>query len=88
MAEGPQPLQFPCSYPLKVMGKNTSQFHAVVSGIIERHVPEKEAITYRTKSSSGGAYISITATFSAQSQEQLTAIYQDLNRQELVLMVL
>jgi len=81
-------IQFPCAYPLKVMGKNSNQFHAVVSSIIERHVAEGECVAYRSKSSSGGNYISITATFSAQSREQLEAIYQDLNRHELVLMAL
>ena len=81
-------VHFPCSYPLKVMGKNTNQFHAIVSAIVERHVEEKESITYRSRSSSGGKYISITATFSAESQEQLNAIYRDLKEHELVLMAL
>jgi putative lipoic acid-binding regulatory protein len=88
VTEKPKLLQFPCSYPLKVMGRNTNQFQAVVSSIIERHVTEENGVTYRSRSSSGGKYISVTATFSAQSQEQLAAIYQDLNKHELVLMAL
>jgi putative lipoic acid-binding regulatory protein len=88
MAEKPNLLQFPCSYPLKVMGRNTNHFLAVVSTIIERHIAEGDSVVYRSRTSSGGKYISITATLSVQSQEQLTAIYQDLNGHELVLMAL
>jgi uncharacterized protein len=88
MPEKPELLQFPCSYSLKVMGRNTNHFHAVVSSIIERHVAEENGVTYQSRSSSGGKYISVTATFSAQSQEQLAAIYQDLKKHELVLMAL
>ena len=88
MADNTNLLQFPCSYPLKVMGRNTNQFHAVVSTIIESHVAPDAGVVYRSRNSSGSKYISITATFSVQSQEQLTAIYQDLNRHELVLMAL
>jgi putative lipoic acid-binding regulatory protein len=88
MTEKPELLQFPCSYPLKVMGRNTNQFHAVVSSIIEKHVADEKGVTYRSRISAEGKYISVTATFSAQSQEQLAAIYQDLNKHELVLMAL
>ncbi len=88
MADTKDLLQFPCSYPLKVMGRNTNRFLAVISSIIERHVAEGEGVMYSSRSSSGGNYVSITATFSAQSREQLEAIYKDLNRHELVLMAL
>ena len=78
-------LQFPCSYPLKVLGQNTNAFHAMVSAIIEKYVAEGTEITYLTRASSGDKYLSITATFIAQSQEQLSAIYEELNQHELVL---
>jgi hypothetical protein len=81
-------LQFPCSYPLKVMGKNTGEFYAIVSAIVEKHIAEGDEVTYHTHTSSGGKYISVTATFSARSLEQLNAIYQELNRHELVLTTL
>lgn len=82
------PFQFPCSYPLKVLGKNTNEFHAVVRGIIERHVDEKEEVKYQTRTSSEKKYMSLTAIFRAQSKAQLDAIYLDLNNHDLVLMTL
>lgn len=78
--------QFPCQYPLKVMGRNTSEFYAVVSAIIEKHIPHGHEVTYATRLSSGGKYMSVTATFLAQSREQLNAIYDDLKRSHLVMM--
>ena len=81
-------LQFPCSYPLKVLGENTNAFHAVVSAVIEKHVAEGDEVIYSTRVSSGNKYMSITATFVAQSKTQLTAIYEDLNEHELVLITL
>ena len=81
-------LKFPCSYPLKVIGRNTEQFYAVVGAIIERHVPEGNSITYTGRKSSGDKYLALTATFRAESREQLSAIYEALNDHELVLFTL
>jgi hypothetical protein len=81
-------LQFPCPYPLKVMGRNTSEFYSVVSAIVEKHVAPGSEITYSSRTSSGAKYLSITATFPAESQEQLYAIYKELNEHDLVLMTL
>jgi uncharacterized protein len=79
---------FPCSYPLKVMGRNTNEFYSVVSAIIESHVPEGNEINYSARTSSGEKYLSITATFTMESRDQLEAIYGDLKANHLVLMAL
>ena len=81
-------LQFPCSYPLKVLGQNTNAFNAMVRAIIEKHIGESAEVTYFTRVSSGDKYMSVTATFIAQSQEQLNAIYEELKQPELVLTTL
>lgn len=81
-------IEFPQLFPLKVIGKNTNEFYSVVSAIIEKHVPAGDSITYSGRVSSGDKYLSITATFSAESRDQLTAIYQELNGHELVLITL
>ncbi|OPY69866.1 MAG: hypothetical protein A4E57_00897 [Syntrophorhabdaceae bacterium PtaU1.Bin034] len=79
---------FPCSYPLKVMGKNTNEFYSVVTTIIERHLTDGSEIAYASRTSSGDKYMSITATFVMESEEQLHKLYKDLNDHELVLMTL
>lgn len=81
-------LKFPCSYPLKVIGKNTNEFYSAVSAIIERHLTGSTGVTYASRTSNGDKYLSITAAFSAESQEQLAAIYEELSRHEQVLFTL
>lgn len=81
-------ISFPCSYSLKVIGRNNNEFHAVVRAILERHIGEIDRITFSSKNSSGNKYSSITATFPAQSREQLTDIYLDLEKRDLVMITL
>lgn len=78
-------LDFPCTYPLKVVGRNTEEFQALVRSIIEKHVPEGSEVCYSARASSGDKYLSITATIVAQCQEQLNAIYSELAESNLVL---
>ena len=70
------------------MGENTNEFYAVVGTIIEKHIGSDEKVTYYSRISSGNKYISITATFIAQSKEQIDAIYRELNGHTLVLTTL
>ena len=84
----PTLLQFPCTYPLKVLGRNGNAFHAAVTAIIEKHVAAPCQVTYSIRMSSQDTYMSITATFIAESATQLSAIYEELSRHELVLMTL
>ena len=80
-------LQFPCSFPVKVMGPNTEAFSSTVLAIIEKHISPSH-IAYSSRLSSGNKYLSLTATITAQSKEQLDALYAELNAHELVLVTL
>jgi hypothetical protein len=88
MKENNKVFEFPCFYPLKVMGKNTHEFYSAVSRIIEKHVDGENKISYFSRVSSGNKYISITATFRMESEAQLQRIYRELNDNEMVLMTL
>ncbi len=78
---------FPCSFPLKVMGLNTEAFTVAVKVIFEKHL-HASTVTFTNQLSKNGKYLSITATFTASSKEQLDAIYRELNAHELVVMTL
>jgi putative lipoic acid-binding regulatory protein len=80
-------MTFPCQFPIKVMGLNTEMFPPTIKAIIRAHVNSDE-IAYSSQLSSGDKYLSITATFTAQSKEQLDALYQELNDHQLVKMTL
>ncbi len=79
-------IHFPCSFPLKVMGLNTEVFATTVTAILEKHADPD--ISYSRRLSRGSKYVSITATFTARSRDQLDALYQELNDHDLVLMTL
>lgn len=80
--------QFPCSIPLKVIGRDENDFAAFVLETMRLHIPNlgPEAITPRP--SRDGNYTSLTILFQAESREQLDRIYAELSRHERVLMVL
>ncbi|MBI3914434.1 MAG: DUF493 domain-containing protein [Chloroflexi bacterium] len=83
-----QGLTFPCSYPVKAIGVHTEDFGANVVAIIRRHAPELEDAAVASRLSAGSKYLAVTATIVATSQEQLDAMYRDLNAYEQVVMVL
>jgi uncharacterized protein len=87
MNDKPSCLIFPCTFPIKVMGLNTKAFSSAVEDVFNRHLsPGQYTSTSRLSSSS--KYLSITVTFIAQSKEQLNTLYEELNRNELVVMTL
>ena len=73
------PMEFPMEFPIKVMGKNEADFTPLVAGVIARHVPDFDPSSLEARESKGGAYLSLTATFTAQSREQLDALYRELS---------
>lgn len=81
-------LSLPCSYSIKIIGRNRNEFHAVVQSILEKHISGGDETIYHMRTSSGSKYMSITATFLARSREQLTGIYEELNKNELVMITL
>lgn len=84
----PPALQFPCDFPLKVMGHAAEDFDALVIEIVRRHVPALREGAVQTRASSQGRYLSVTVTVQAQSQQQLDALYRELTAHARVLMVL
>jgi putative lipoic acid-binding regulatory protein len=81
-------LQFPCSFPIKAMGKAETDFDAVVVEIVRRHAPDLMEIAVVTRPSKGGKWVSVTVTIQATSQKQLDAIYQALSDHDQVVMAL
>ncbi|HLS81535.1 MAG TPA: DUF493 domain-containing protein [Steroidobacter sp.] len=81
-------MKFPCDFPLKVMGRRTDDFRSLVLGIVNKHVGPIEAENIEERPSKDGAYLSLTCTFTAQSREQLDALYRELTSCERVLLAL
>jgi putative lipoic acid-binding regulatory protein len=79
---------FPCAFPIKAIGRSSADFEAVVVAILRRHVVDFDEGGVVSRYSENGNYLSVTATFIAESREQLDAVYQELSSHQQVLMVL
>jgi hypothetical protein len=81
-------LEFPCRFPIKVMGAATDEFRSLAIGIITRHFGELAASDIEERPSSGGRYLGLTITVNADSKAQLDAVYTDLTSCRQVLVAL
>lgn len=81
-------LEFPCDFPLKVMGRKEADFQQVVVGLVEMHVGPIAADRVRLRESRDGNFVSLTLLVHTESQAQLDAIYTTLSGHDQVLMVL
>ena len=81
-------LEFPCEFPLKIMGKADDSLAQVVLQIVTTHAPDFDGATMEMRASSGGNYLSLTCTVIARSKPQLDALYTDLSGHPMLFVVL
>lgn len=81
-------LEFPCPFPLKVMGAQHPEFAATVLDVVREHAPQTTEAHMQTRPSSSGNYLSCTVTIRADSQEQLDNLYRALTAHPMVKVVL
>ncbi len=81
-------LEFPCEFPIKLMGRDTPEFRATARALVEKHVGAVHDDAIQASSSRNGNFVSVTVTFTATSRQQLDDIYQDVTDHEDVLMAL
>ena len=79
---------FPCRFPIKVMGTDPAGFPERVAEQVRRHLPPDEPLEMRKQLSRKGTYVSVTITITARDRTQLEAIYRDLSTSDEVLMTL
>ena len=81
-------IEYPSRFPLKVFGKPSEDFEAVVFALVRARCPQAEHIEISQRTSKGGKYLALTLTFTVYSQQQLKDIYLDLYECEQVVMTL
>ncbi len=81
-------LEFPCQFPIKMMGRSSTDFRSIAIALVETHTGEIATSAIRSAPSSNGRFVSITVEIEAQSQAQLDAIYHDLSASQDVLVAL
>jgi uncharacterized protein len=81
-------LEFPCEFPIKIMGLTRDNFAQTMLEIVRRHAPDFDGATMEMRSSSGAKYLSLTCTINAKSKAQLDELYRELSKHEMVKIVL
>lgn len=81
-------IEYPCDFPLKILGHTQPGFAQAILAVVSRHVPDFDDATMTMKPSKKGKYLSLTCVIRATSREQLDALYQELCDQPMVVMVL
>ncbi|MGX8881927.1 HP0495 family protein [Methylovorus sp. SPW-M1] len=88
MADQDTLIEFPCDFPIKVMGETHETFSDTVVDVIRVHAPEFDATRVEMRASSGGRYISLTCYVYVTSKPQLDNIYRALTSHPSVKVVL
>lgn len=81
-------LEFPCDFPIKIMGMHQDDFARSMVEIVLRHAPDFAAESVEMRASATGKYLSLTCTIRATSRAQLDDLYLELTGHPLVKVVL
>ena len=81
-------IEFPCKYPIKVLGEAHPDLNQHVIDVMNRHAPTITESDLSETNSSKGKWQSITVTIIATGKPQLDDIFADLKTSARVKMVL
>ena len=88
MIDDAQLLEYPCDFPVKILGHTQAGFAQAVLDIVKRHAPDFDAASLELRASKRRKYLSVTCVIRATSREQLDSLYQELCDHPMVVMVL
>ncbi len=77
MANPPR-IEFPCEYPIKVIGESDRQAVAEIIAVVRKHAPEVTPDQVNTRSSREGNFQSIRMNIVATGEEQLRELHTEL----------
>ncbi|MEN6571120.1 MAG: DUF493 domain-containing protein [Anaerolineaceae bacterium] len=81
-------IEYPITFPLKVIGMDADDFETFVVEIVRRHVPDLLEENIVSHFSNQSKYRSVSMEFIAASREQVDALYAELGAHPRVLMIL
>ena len=88
MSEEAPKIEFPCAYPVKVIGFSAPDYKQFVMDVTEIHAPGFDRTSVTLRESRTGKYCSVTITIEATGEPQLKALFEDLKASGRVTMVL
>ncbi|HEY2023062.1 DUF493 family protein [Paraburkholderia sp.] len=80
--------EFPCDFPIKIMGKSHPEFAATIVDVVRQFDGELDTARVETRPSSSGTYTGLTVTVRATSRAHLDDIYRALTGHPMVKVVL
>ncbi len=81
-------IEYPCHFPIKVMGAHVDGFEAAMAHVAQRFDPAFDPQTIERRPSKGAKYLGLTLTVHVTSREQLDELYRTLTTHPMVKIVL
>ena len=81
-------IEYPCRFPIKVMGAKVDGFVHALTLIARQFDPAFDATSIELRESKAGNYLGVTLTINATSREQLDELYRTLSTHPMVKVVL
>jgi putative lipoic acid-binding regulatory protein len=81
-------IQYPCRFPIKVMGANTAEFIQTMNALAQGFEPGFNDSHIEQRPSRAGNYMGLTLSIEVHNREQLDEIYRTLTKHPLVKYVL
>lgn len=71
-------IEFPCQYPIKVIGDARDDLSGVVVSVVRQHVRDFDETTIEIKDSRQGRFLSVRFVIRAEGEEHIRALFSDL----------
>ena len=81
-------IDFPCKFPIKILGKDNDVFENTVSQIMIKHGQKYSEFSVKKNNSKNKNYIALTWIVNVNNQDELDNIYKDLSKDKNILFVL
>ncbi|MCP1289871.1 DUF493 family protein [Chromobacterium haemolyticum] len=88
MSEKQELMEFPCRFPIKVMGERHEDFVLTITEVVRVNAPDLADHDVTLRESANGRFYALTVTVTATSRQQLDNIYLSLTGHPMVKMVL
>ena len=81
-------IEYPCRFPIKVMGANVDGYVTALTHVAKSFDPGFDASTIELRPSKAGNYMGVTLSVYVTSREQLDELYRTLTTHPMVKIVL
>ena len=79
---------FPETYSIKAVGKDQDDFAEHAKAVVTSIVAARDSVSFKTRESKKGTYLSVTIHFTAADQAELDLVFTTMNADDRVVWVL